>query len=103
MSSNKVSSPIVYNAVLAKMDAAGRLAMRELVRDAFVAMVSELQRDYTGRLLTTVPFSLTWVPGTTMERWSMTFAFMVLDVCERHCRTEEQVMAALNVALEAKL
>lgn len=102
MSSNKVSSPIVYHAVLAKMGAAGKLASRETVRDTFVAMVKELQKDYTGRLLAQVPFSLPWCPGTTMDRWSMTFAFMVLDVCERHCRTEEQVMAALNVVLAAK-
>lgn len=99
MSTNKVSSPIVYRAVLAKMDAAGKMVSREVVRDTFVAMVEELQKSYTGRLVGMTPFNAPWTPGTTMERWSMTFAFIVLDVCERHGRTEEQVMAALDVAM----
>ncbi len=102
MSSNKVSSPVVYNAVLAKMNAAGKLTSRETVCETFAAMVTELQKDYTGALVRMTPTNMTWVPGTTMERWSMTFAFTVLEVCARHNRTEEQVMAALDVVLGVK-
>lgn len=96
---NNLSSKETRAAILAKIAASGKMNSRDDLRAVMAAMVDKLQENYKGALKIMTPTDGPARLDMPLERWADVFVFSVLSVCERHGRTEAQVMAALDVVL----
>lgn len=80
--------------VVTVLQGAGKVSKDEVVA-VLVGMCDVLQASYKGRLAIMVPRS----PSTVSPRWMTVYAWQIVELCDRHGRTETQVMEALTTVL----
>jgi len=98
MNTMKITSQDFIALVTARLTSAGKTAQWMDVRKTYISLGAELQKSYKGRLQDMIPSD--GGNGTmTAERRLSVYTWSVMEVCERHSRTAEQVMAALDVVL----
>ena len=80
--------------VVTVLQGAGKVSKDEVVA-VLVGMCDVLQASYKGRRAIRVPRS----PSTVSPRWMTVYAWQIVELCDRHGRTETQVMEALTTVL----
>lgn len=84
--------------VIARLEAANKTSDWLTVRKTMIAMGAKLQEGYKGRLQTMIPTDGGRKDMDPAKRLSL-YVWMVLEVCDRHSRTAEQINAALDAVL----
>ena len=86
--------------LLARINAAGLGTSKDDIRATFQRMALKLQETYKGRLYDMIPTDAQ-CSSPDLARWASVYAFKVLDVCQKHSRTVDQVNAAMTAVLPA--
>jgi hypothetical protein len=84
--------------LLARIEAAGLGSNKDDIKATFQRMALKLQEGYTGRLYAMIPQDAS-CSSPDLKRWAKVYAFVVLDVCQKHGRTIDQVNSALTAVL----
>ena len=98
MNTTNIASQDFVGHVIARLIAAGKTAQWMTVRKTMIALAAKLQEGYTGRLQTMVPTDGGNASMSTEKRLAL-YVWQVMDICQKHNRTSEQVNAALDTIM----